>query len=98
MPQFPDNLEHIYAPEMKGVVASFFDGDKPVVLDLQNVRRASLACIQIILAAHSKAKRDGVQLVIESSESFTLILSAVGCGYILEEGTGLDDVDHNDCR
>lgn len=85
MAQFPDNLDFAYASKMKTEVACLFSGAKSVAIDLTNVERASLACMQVLVAAHDKAKREDIQLVIDASESFTIMLQKLGLDYILNK-------------
>ena len=84
MGQFSDNLEFNYAKTMKKEVVALFDGAKSVVIDLKNVERASLSCIQILVAAKRKADKDGVQIAIHASEALEAMLEDLGLSQILE--------------
>lgn len=85
MSQFPSNLEFAYAGRLKKEISSLFSGSKAIVLDFRNVERASLACIQIVVAAHQKAQKEKLQFVIEASEKFTTILKQLGLDFILHD-------------
>ncbi len=85
MSKFPSNLEFAYASRLKKDVSSLFTDSKAIVLDFKNVERASLACIQIIVAAHQKAEKEGLQFIIEASDRFGAILTQLGLGFILND-------------
>ena len=59
MSDFPDNLEFNYAGEMRKKLLALFSNEAPsIYVDLENVERASLACVQLLIAAKNKAIKE----------------------------------------
>lgn len=78
MQDIPSNLEFTYAPEFKKHITALCDNSGSIALDLQHVERASLACIQIILAAKKAADKDNKTMLIQPSESLMSIIKDMG--------------------
>jgi anti-anti-sigma regulatory factor len=83
MNYFPENLEFAYASKFRSSLLDYYSGLKTPVLSLENVERASLSCVQILIALKIKADKEGVQLSIECSESLLEILQDLGLEDIL---------------
>lgn len=76
---FPANLEHVYARDFKEKLRESADlADSTITLDLGEVERSGLACIQVLLAfKESFAKQEqNVELIM--SESLKSIISDLG--------------------
>ena len=78
MKKAPVNLDYAYAPSLKKGIQKQFKGGSSVFLDLQNVERASLACIQILIAARNKARKEDVAFSVNLSEPLKNILKDMG--------------------
>lgn len=78
MAQFSNNLEYNYAEHFKKEIAGLFVPGNPILIDLKNVERASLSCVQILVAAARKAEKDGIKFVIEPSDAMSKILNDLG--------------------
>lgn len=83
MPQFQDNLDYAYASRFKKEISKLFSGNEYITIDLRNTERASAACMQILVAAHKKAQKDGLQLIIDPSNSMKEIIEDLGLSTIL---------------
>ena len=84
MDVFPENLEFAYAGKFRSTLIEYYTGSKSIVLSLENTERASLSCVQLLLALKVKADKEDVQLKVDSSESLSEIL----------KGLGLEDILH----
>jgi len=78
MKHFPDNLEYNYATSFKKELREMLDSGESIYLDLENVERASLACIQILFAACKKAEKNKTGLLIKSSQTLHEMLCDLG--------------------
>ena len=78
MVQFPDKLEYNYADYFKKEIANLFVENDSICLDLKNIERASLSCIQVLIAAEHKAEKENVKFVIEPSDTLKKILNDLG--------------------
>ena len=85
MSTFPENLEFTYAKEMKKDIEKLFHDAKSVAIDLRESNRASLACIQLLIAAKNKAKKDNIPIVIQTSDALSTIITELGLEEILED-------------
>ena len=62
---------------------SLFSGGGDVFLNLKNVERASLACVQILVAGKQRAEKENIEFVLDASEAFAEIVKDLGLDQIL---------------
>lgn len=88
MAKFPDNLDYNYAVQLKKEILALLSKGGDIFLDLKNVERASLACVQILVAGKQRAKTENIEFRVEASEAFDSIIKNLGLEQILTtEGT-----------
>ena len=78
MSEFPVHLEFGYANELKGMLVKRLEFGEEIRLDFGDVQRASLACIQVLLAARAQAEKNQIGFVVEASDQFKNILQHLG--------------------
>ncbi len=83
MGKFPDNLDYNYAVQLKKDILTLLSKGGDVFLDLKNVERASLACIQILVAGKQRADAANIEFRLEVSEAFCSIVKDLGLEQIL---------------
>lgn len=83
MGEFPDNLEYNYAAQMKKKVQAQFSSGSAVFINLKNVERTSLSCVQVLVAASKKASRENLGFVIAASDALAIVFRDLGLEQIL---------------
>ena len=88
MGKFPDDLNYNYAVQLKKEILSLFSSGGDIFLDLKNVERASLACVQVLTAGKQRADKDNIEFRLDPSDAFKGIAKDLGLDQILgTEGT-----------
>lgn len=65
--ELPQDLDMLYAEQLKTQLLEALDGDEPIVLQGSAVGRVSSSCIQVIFAAAQSAKEQGRTLELQAS-------------------------------
>lgn len=75
---FGDQLDFTYAAELKKELGKSLKSGKEIKADLGQVERASLACLQVLIAARKKAREDGFDIHFILSEALGRVLEDLG--------------------
>lgn len=82
MKTWPDTLDFTYAPEFKKEILAIVSKPDAITLNFENVERASLACIQVLIAAKNKAEKDSLDFKITLSPALEKIMQDLGLHHI----------------
>ncbi len=88
MDTLPEHLDLIYAQTFLQHVNDHFGRKKNIIIDLSNVERSSLSCIQILVSAQKKANEKNKVLSIIASPELEKTFNLLGLSkHLTIEGT-----------